>query len=63
MLNNNSNKVFLTLIGGGAFGNEEHWILDSLQKTIRKFKNVPLDIKIVSYGRSNPNLVKCINEI
>jgi len=63
MENNNSNKVFLTLVGGGAFGNEEYWILESLQKAIRKFKNVPLDIRIVSYGRSNPNLMKCINEI
>lgn len=63
MENNHSNKVFLTLVGGGAFGNEEHWILESLQKAIRKFKNVPLDIKIVSYARSNPNLMKCINEI
>lgn len=63
MENNNSNKVFLTLVGGGAFGNEEHWILESLQKAIRKFKNVPLDIRIVSYGKSNPNLMKCINEI
>ncbi|AWG22969.1 hypothetical protein FFWV33_16260 [Flavobacterium faecale] len=63
MKNNKSNKVFLTLVGGGAFGNEEHWILESLQKAIRKFKNVPLDIKIVSYGKSNPNLIKCINEL
>ncbi|MFN2262253.1 MAG: hypothetical protein ABR595_09345 [Psychroflexus sp.] len=63
MENNNSNKVFLTLVGGGAFGNEEHWILESLQKAIRKFKDIPLDITIVSYGRSNPNLVKCIHEI
>ncbi len=63
MENNSSNKVFLTLVGGGAFGNEEYWILESLQKAIRKFKNVPLDISIVSYGRSNPNLIKCINEI
>jgi hypothetical protein len=63
MENNNSNKVFLTLIGGGAFGNEEHWILESLQKAIRKYQKVPLDIKIVSYGRSKPNLIKCINEI
>lgn len=58
MENNNSNKIFLTLVGGGAFGNEEYWILESLQKSIRKFKNVPLDIRIVSYGRSNPNLIK-----
>jgi len=63
MENNNSNKVFLTLVGGGAFGNEENWILESLQKAIIKFKNVPLDIRIVSHGRSNPNLMKCINEI
>ena len=63
MENNKSNKVFLTLVGGGAFGNEEYWILESMQKAIRKFKNVPLDIRIVSYGNSNANLIKCINEI
>ena len=59
----NSNLVYLTLVGGGAFGNEEYWILECMQKAIRKFKNVPLDIRVVSYGKSNPNLVKCIHEI
>lgn len=63
MENNKSNKVFLTLVGGGAFGNEEYWILESMQKAIRKFKNVPLDIKIVSYGMSNSELLKHINEL
>lgn len=63
MKNNKSNKVFLTLVGGGAFGNEEYWILESMQKAIRKFKNVPLDIKIVSYGMSNSELIKHINKI
>jgi hypothetical protein len=53
MEKNNSNIVYLTLVGGGAFGNEEHWILESMQKAISKFKNVPLDVKIVSYGESN----------
>lgn len=47
------NKVFLTLVGGGAFGNEQDWIFDSLLKTLQQFKNVPLDIAIVSYGKSN----------
>ena len=60
---NGSNKVFLTLVGGGAFGNEEYWILESLQKAIRKFKNTPLDIQIVSYGSSSSNLKESINEI
>uniref|UniRef100_UPI00404B0328 hypothetical protein n=1 Tax=Flavobacterium sp. TaxID=239 RepID=UPI00404B0328 len=60
---NKSNVVYLTLVGGGAFGNEEYWILESLQKTIRKFKHVPLDIKIVSYGKSNLKLIQSIHEI
>jgi hypothetical protein len=63
MEKNNSNLVYLTLVGGGAFGNEEYWILESMQKAIRKFKNVPLDIKIVSYGKSNLNLKRYIEEI
>lgn len=56
MEKNNSNLLYLTLVGGGAFGNEENWILESMQKAINKFKNVPLDVKIVSYGKSNMNL-------
>lgn len=60
---NKSNLVYLTLVGGGAFGNDECWILESIQKAIRKFKNTPLNVKIVSYGRSNSKLLDCLNEI
>ncbi len=56
MEKNNSNLVYLTLVGGGAFGNEEYWILESMKKAVEKFKDVPLNIKIVSYGTSNKNL-------
>lgn len=63
MQKNNSDLVYLTLVGGGVFGNEEYWILESMQKAIEKFKNVPLNIKIVSYGRSNLNLKKYFEEI
>ena len=62
-MENQSNKVFLTLVGGGAFGNEEGWILESLQQALRKFRNAPLDVKIVSHRNSNPNLLKCISDI
>ncbi len=48
-----SNKVFLTLVGGGAFGNEPAWIVEAIANTVKKFINTPLDIKIVSYGSSN----------
>lgn len=55
-----SNKVFLTLVGGGAFGNEKDWIVESLIKALEKFKNTPLDVKIVSYGNSNTLLKDAI---
>jgi hypothetical protein len=58
----NSNKVFLTLVGGGAFGNDIVWILESLMKVLEKFKNAPLDIKIVSYRSSNSLLKKAIEK-
>ncbi len=60
---NNSNLVYLTLVGGGVFGNEENWILESMKKAILKFKNVPLDVKVVSYKKSNLNLIKTIELI
>lgn len=63
MEKNNSDLVYLTLVGGGVFGNEEYWILESMQKAIEKFKNVPLNIKIVSYGTPNLNLKKYFEEI
>lgn len=57
---NDSNIVYLTLVGGGAFGNAEHWIIESLQKVISQFRNTPLDVRIVSYGQSNPSLKSLI---
>jgi len=57
-----SNKVFLTLVGGGAFGNENHWIIESILKALEKFENVPLDVKIVSYGVSNSLLNEIIQK-
>ncbi|WP_196887586.1 hypothetical protein [Aureivirga sp. CE67] len=60
---NNSNKLYLTLVGGGAFGNRENWILESLGKVLTKFKNTSLDVRIVSYGRSNKNLNQLANYI
>lgn len=57
------NKVFLTLVGGGAFGNDMGWILTSMHKALVKFKNTPLDVSIVSYESNNPmidNLIAAI---
>lgn len=59
MLNANATgnrTVLLTLLGGGAFGNRINWILDALQRAIRLFQHSALDIVVVSYGRSNPEI-------
>lgn len=61
--NTGSNKLYLTLVGGGAFGNDQNWILESLLQSIRKFKNAPLNIQIVSYGNSNPMVQKLISKL
>lgn len=55
-LKSGNNRVYFTLIGGGAFGNEMRWILSAIRKAILKYENFPLDVKIVSYGRSNPEI-------
>ncbi len=43
-----NNKLFLTLVGGGAFGNKTEWIIDDIGKSLELFKNTPLDVRIVS---------------
>ncbi len=49
-------RVYLTMLGGGAFGNHSDWILDAMEKALSKFRSVPLDVRIVSYGASDMKL-------
>ena len=51
-----NNRVFLTLLGGGAFGNRTAWILDALRRALDLYANYDLDVAVVSNGRSNPEL-------
>lgn len=48
-----NNKVFLTLLGGGAFGNKTSWIINAIERALTKHKNTNIDVFIVSYGSSN----------
>jgi hypothetical protein len=51
-----NNTAFLTLLGGGAFGNEPGWILDGLERGLRVCAPLDIDAAVVSYGRPNPEL-------
>lgn len=55
-------KVYLTLLGGGAFGNAISWIIDALQKALNAYRQSGLSIMIVSYGRSKPELSALLTE-
>lgn len=62
-INTGNNKLFLTLVGGGVFGNQIEWILDAIEISAKKFRNVPLDVQIVSYGGSHPEIVKLVENL
>ena len=49
---NQSNKLFLTLLGGGAFGNEDAWIIGAIERAVIRYREHDLDIAIVSHSRS-----------
>ena len=53
-------KVFLTLLGGGAFGNDEDWIFESIQTALAQFAQSPLELIMLSYGQSNPRIAELI---
>ncbi len=48
--------LFLTLLGGSAFGNDEAWILDAIERSLDRFADTDLDVAIVSYRDPNPSL-------
>jgi len=45
-----SNVVFLTLLGGGAFGNQHSWIVAAMRRALELMTHFDLDVRLVSYG-------------
>eukprot|EP00931_Biecheleriopsis_adriatica_P067300 TRINITY_DN41463_c0_g1_i1.p1 TRINITY_DN41463_c0_g1~~TRINITY_DN41463_c0_g1_i1.p1 ORF type:complete len:456 (-),score=96.09 TRINITY_DN41463_c0_g1_i1:35-1402(-) len=43
-------KVYLTAVGGGAFGNRTLWITSAMERALKLFAAVPLDVMLVHYG-------------
>ncbi|MCE2712260.1 MAG: hypothetical protein LW688_06940 [Cryomorphaceae bacterium] len=61
-----SNKLFLTYVGAGAFGNPIEWVIDAMEHSIAKYKDYPLDVFIVSYRQPNMHteeLLQRLNKI
>jgi hypothetical protein len=58
-----SNIVLLTALGGGAFGNEEAWIIDAMRRALQLVSQFSLDVKIVSYGNPSNEIVELVDGI
>lgn len=56
------NKLFLTMVGGGVFGNHPDWILHAIDRSVSLYANVPLDVQLVSFGRSNPTIRRFVEK-
>ncbi|EAA7484690.1 hypothetical protein Q3Y86_004442 [Salmonella enterica] len=41
-------RVYLTLVGGGAFGNDLSWIVSALRRALYLVSHHPLDVRLVS---------------
>jgi hypothetical protein len=54
-----NDQLYLTLLGGGAFGNELAWITGAIRYALSKYSDCGLDVVIVSYGRSKP----CVQQL
>lgn len=57
------NVVYLTLLGGGAFGNQDAWITAAIARAFHMFSHHGLDVQIVSFGQFKPAVTKLIQQI
>jgi hypothetical protein len=55
--------VYLTLLGGGTFGNHDTWIFDAIQRAIGLFGSWGLDVAIVSYRNSKPKVIRFVDQV
>lgn len=57
-----NNRLFLTLLGGGAFGNDPDWILSAVRRSLEIYAESGLDVSVVSYGASNRSVRSLVGE-
>ena len=62
--NQSGNRVvYLTLLGGGVFGNRDRWIITAIERAFQKYSKHGLDIRIVSYRQSKPAVAELVKRI
>lgn len=59
---NRNNRLFLTLLGGGAFGNNPDWIMGAIRRSLEVYSDSGLDVAVVSYGSSSRLVRQLVDE-
>lgn len=57
-----SNKVYLTLVGGGVFGNNVSWIIEAIDRAVSRYADYGLNVAIVSYRSPNSALADLLDK-
>lgn len=58
-----SNVVFLTLLGGGVFGNKSSCIHGAIRRALGLVTKFDLDVRLVSYGTPSKEIVAIAEEL
>jgi hypothetical protein len=58
-----TNRLFLTLLGGGAFGNDMEWIVGAIHRALSLYRSTGLEVAIVSYSAPNLYVRQLISQI
>ncbi|TXH30069.1 MAG: hypothetical protein E6Q94_10345 [Burkholderiaceae bacterium] len=54
---NGSTRVYLTLVGGGVFGNQREWILSAIRRALDIVRDRDLEVWLVSYNHVPDDLL------
>ena len=57
-----SKVLFLTQLGGGAFGNAPRWIHDAMRRALNRVVGVGLDVRFLSYQQPERELERLAQE-
>lgn len=55
--------VYLTRLGGGAFGNDGAWILAALKRAALRVQRAGLDLRIVSYSTPGQDMLELVDDL
>ncbi len=59
---NRENKIYLTLVGGGVFGNDLEWICSAIERVCLKYADYDLDLTIVNYRAISGKVLRLVQK-